>query len=62
MNATKTYTLDDLKALAEEIANAPYDERGLTIDGKSYKTDVGYAFDGINMFLDILERRENDSN
>ena len=46
--------------VAEEMANAPYDERGLTIDGKSYKTDIGYAFDGINMFLDILERREND--
>lgn len=54
------YSLADLKCLLLEISEATNSNTDITIDGKTYKTDTGYAFEGIEIFLDILHRRENN--
>lgn len=54
---TKYVSIDHLKELRNEIFKAPGGESYLVIDGETYRSDISYAFDGIDMFLDILEKR-----
>lgn len=50
-------SLRELRELEQEIQKAPGGETWLKFDGVEYCTDWGYAFDGIDFFLDIIERR-----
>lgn len=52
-----TKLLDDTQ---KDILNSDMGESYLRIDGKEYYTDMGYALEGIEMFIEILkERMEN---
>ena len=51
-------TLDELKKLFDEIINKKDSGQAhVTVDGIAYRTDIDYAFDGIEMFIDIIDRR-----
>ena len=44
----------------EDFNNAPGGETWCKIDGKEYYSDMGYAFEGISMFVDVLKSRIED--
>lgn len=50
-------SLRELRELEQEMQNAPGGSSWLKFDGIEYSTDWGYAFEGIDFFLDIIERR-----
>ena len=50
-------SIESLHVLFKEISNAPSGDSWLEFDGETYRTDIGYAFDGIRMFLEIVEKR-----
>ena len=50
-------TFDEMRALLEEMRNAPGGCSGFLVDGVWYSTDAGYAIDGIEYFIEILEKR-----
>jgi len=50
-------TLNDLYNIRDEIFSAECGQTYLRIDGEEYSSDMGYAFDGINIFFDVLEKR-----
>ena len=41
----------------EDFKNAPGGESWCEIDGKEYSSDMGYAYEGIDMFVDVLKSR-----
>ena len=41
----------------EDFKNAPGGEGWCEIDGKEYQSDMGYALEGIDMFVDVLKSR-----
>ena len=51
-------TFEEMRALLEEMRCAPGGSSGFEIDGIWHgPTDAGYAIDGIEYFVEILERR-----
>jgi hypothetical protein len=50
-------TLNDLYNIRDKIFSAECGQTYLRIDGEEYSSDIGYAFDGINIFFDVLEKR-----
>lgn len=51
---------DILKLLEKTYADFIYSEGGegwLRIDGKEYSTDVGYAIEGLDIFMEVFKRR-----
>lgn len=50
-------SLRELRELEQEIQKAPGGETWLKFEGVEYYTDWGYALEGIDFFLDIIERR-----
>ena len=50
-------SFDDLIALRDEIYESECGSSFLVFDGVEYHTDIGYAFEGIDIFFEILERR-----
>ena len=50
-------SLRELRELEQEIQKAPGGSSWLKFDGIVYSADWGYAFEGIDFFLDIIERR-----
>lgn len=47
-------SLDDLYG---EILDCPGGESYIVIDGKKYNSDIGYALEGMEIFLDVVKRR-----
>lgn len=50
-------SLRELYELKQQLHDAPGGETWKRFDGVDYDTDWGYAWDGIEYFLQILERR-----
>ena len=50
-------SLRELYELKQQLYDAPGGETWLKFDGVEYDTDLGYAWDGIEYFFQILERR-----
>jgi hypothetical protein len=52
---------DDKLALLEktyaDFCNSEGGEGWLRIDGKEYTTDVGYALEGMRIFMEVYKRR-----
>ena len=63
MSDTKSILVpfEELLTVREDIVHA--EPRGSMIraivDGKEYCSDMGYAIEGIDIFLDVLKRRYN---
>ena len=50
-------TVQELEDLYDEICKSPGGESWFEIDGIEYRTDVGYALEGIGYFIEIIKRR-----
>lgn len=50
-----------LEKTYNDFCNCDGGEGWLKIDGKEYVTDVGYAIDGVEIFMEILKRRLAES-
>lgn len=50
-------SLKELRELEQQLLVAPGGGSWLEFDGVTYDTDWGYAYEGIDYFLSILERR-----
>lgn len=50
-------TVSELEDLFEEIKQVPCGDSWIEVFGKEYITDVAYAFDGMEIFLDAVRRR-----
>lgn len=49
--------IDEIDKLLDDFKNCDCGESYMVIDGHEYHTDVGYAFDGIYAFAEILKER-----
>lgn len=56
-------TTQELDELYESVMHAPGGESWIEINGECIATDVGYAFDGVDILYKILRERsvQNDS-
>lgn len=45
----------------DDFCNCTGGEGWLKIDGKEYSTDVGYAIEGINIFMEVFKQRLAES-
>lgn len=50
-----------LEKTYNDFCNCDGGEGWLKIDGKEYVTDVGYAIEGVEIFMEILKRRLAES-
>lgn len=57
MGNKKYFGFNELVEFAVELDKCPGGESYLIYGDIEYKTDMGYAFDGIYMFLDALARK-----
>ena len=44
-----------------DFCNSEGGEGWLRIDGKEYSTDVGYAIEGMGIFMEVFKRRLEES-
>jgi len=62
---TKNDLVDDMLALLEktyaDFCSCEGGEGWLKIDGKEYNTDVGYAIEGMSIFVEVLKQRLAES-
>lgn len=56
----RTYTISDLETIFKEIMDRQrYNSRWIFEDGSEKSTDVGWAIEGIEFFLEELKRRNS---
>lgn len=48
---------DFLDKAYDELDNCDYGNSYIIIDGETYRTDIGYAFEGIELFINYLKKR-----
>lgn len=50
----KTITLEDVEAIYRKLQEAPGGDTWLEVDGYRFCSDMGYAFDGIDIYHKFL--------
>ena len=54
MGDNKSVTLSDVEAVYEKLQLASYGNSWLEVDGYRFYSDMGYAFDGIDIYHKFL--------
>lgn len=54
MDNDRTITLVDIEGVYKKLHDATYGETFLNVDGYQFKTDIGYVFDGIDIYHKFL--------
>ena len=54
MSDNKSVTLSDVEAVYEKLQLASYGNSWLEVDGYRFHSDMGYAFDGIDIYHKFL--------
>lgn len=53
--------VDMIDKLYDDFCNSEGGESSCTIDGNTYHSDMGYAFEGIEMFIEVFKKRLAES-
>lgn len=54
MSDNKSITLSDVEAIYKKLQSAPGGSSWLEVDGYIFESDIGYAFDGIDIYHKFL--------
>ena len=54
MSENKSITLSDVEAVYRKLESAPGGDSWLEVDGCRFSSDMGYAFDGIDIYHKFL--------
>jgi len=61
MTREENRVVELLEKTYADFCNCEGGEGWLRIDGKEYSTDVGYAIEGLNIFMEVFKRRLTES-